>query len=216
MSTDYDWEQWGKQDPYFGVLTNEKYKLEQLTEDAKLEFFKTGEEHVNQVLKVCQQQFQPGFIPKKGLDFGCGVGRILVPLSKIANTVVGLDVSDSMLNEAQKNCQKYSTKNNVIFIKSDDDLSGLEEKFDFIHSFIVFQHIPSSRGIHIFLKLLEHLDSGGIAAIHLVYSKNKFHRNFGIPLVPMAWNFFQNMYQYLRSIFSRILSMPPMQMNIYD
>ena len=21
MSTDYDWEQWGKQDPYFGVLT---------------------------------------------------------------------------------------------------------------------------------------------------------------------------------------------------
>ena len=218
MSTDSDWEQWGKKDPYFGVLTNKKYKLNQLTEDAKAEFFKTGEEHLNYVIKVCKQQFTLDFLPKKAVDFGCGVGRILVPLSEIADIVVGLDVSESMLNEARKNCKKYAQKNNVSFIKSDDNLSLLEGKFNFIHSFIVFQHIPPFRGTRIFLKLMNYLDRGGIAAVHLVYSKTKFNRNLGIPSVPVALNLFKSAYQNLKSILTRAGTniSPPMQMNVYD
>jgi hypothetical protein len=37
----------------------------------------------------------------------------------------------------------------------------LKGKYDFIHSYIVFQHIPVERGKRIFEKLLAHLETGG-------------------------------------------------------
>ncbi len=80
----------------------------------------------------------------RALDFGCGVGRLVIPLSKIAESVTGVDVSESMLNEAISNCDNQNV-NNANFIKADDNLSMLSGKYDFIHSYIVFQHIPTKR-----------------------------------------------------------------------
>lgn len=50
-----------------------------------------------------------------------------------------------------------------------DTLSRLSGSFDFIHSYIVFQHIPPSRGEAIAARLLERLEAGGIAALHFTY-----------------------------------------------
>lgn len=169
MNTDVEWEKWGKSDPYFAVLTHQKFRNENLTPESKEEFFESGKSHVNQVLKTCREHFDQDFEPDAVLDFGCGTGRLVIPFAGIASQVVGLDVSDSMLDEARKNCEEQSLRN-VRLIKSDDNLSNLHGQFDLVNSFIVFQHIPVERGGKLFTRLLDHLNEGGICAIHVLYS----------------------------------------------
>src|SRR5690606_30137204 len=100
MDTDNEWEEWNKTDPYFSVLTNPKFRRQVLTEEAREEFFNSGREDINKVMAICRQHLDPAFTPRRALDFGCGVGRLVVPLSRLAAQVVGLDVSQSMLAEA--------------------------------------------------------------------------------------------------------------------
>jgi SAM-dependent methyltransferase len=185
MSTDVAWEEWGRRDPYFGVITNPKFRRNGLNEDAKREFFNDGETFVNYLLAAIQRNIDPQFRPKRILDFGCGVGRLLVPFARVAEEVVGLDVSPSMLEEARRNCEERQLCN-VRLLPSDDDLSALSGTFDLIQSFIVFQHIPAQRGRAIFGKLLQHLRPGSVGAIHLTYSKTRFASTYGVapPALP--------------------------------
>src|SRR6266404_4403273 len=133
MSTDVAWEEWGRRDPYFGVITDPKFRSSGLNENSKREFFESGESHVHGVLATIRKHIDPGFTPRTVLDFGCGVGRLLVPFAKIADRVVGLDVSSSMLQEAQRNCDDRQLRNVRLFV-SDDALSLLTGTFDLIHS----------------------------------------------------------------------------------
>jgi SAM-dependent methyltransferase len=179
MSTDIAWEEWGKRDPYFGVITDPRFRRSDMDADIKREFFESGESHVSGVLATIRKNVDPGFAPRTVLDFGCGVGRLLIPFAKIAEEVVGLDVSPSMLHEARRNCDEKQL-HNVRLLISDDSLSGLAHTFDLIHSSIVFQHIPVPRGRHLFGKLLQHLRPGGVGAIQLTYSKASFSSTHGL------------------------------------
>jgi SAM-dependent methyltransferase len=187
MSTDGAWEEWGRRDPYFGVITNPKFRRSDLSEEAKQEFLNDGETFVNYLLAAIQRNVDPQFRPRRILDFGCGVGRLLVPFARIAEEVVGLDVSPSMLEEARRNCDERQL-GNVSLLPSDDELSALSGTFDLIQSFIVFQHIPVQRGRAIFDKLLQHLRPGGVGAIHFTYSKTRFASTYGVapPVLPSA------------------------------
>jgi SAM-dependent methyltransferase len=218
MSTDVEWEKWGKMDPYFGVITHDKFRHQNLTDEAKTEFFESGQTHVRYVLEVCRRHLDQGFSPKRVLEFGCGVGRLIIPLAGVAEHVVGLDVSDSMLKEAVKKCNEYSV-NNVSLLKSDDNLSSLDGYFDFIHSFIVFQHIPVERGRSIFANLLDHLEEGGICAIQLTYSKAIFGNNHGVPPVKLP---IKKSLEVIKSLVRRSMRIerpgrdPEIQMNPYN
>jgi 2-polyprenyl-3-methyl-5-hydroxy-6-metoxy-1,4-benzoquinol methylase len=179
LSTDSAWEEWGRRDAYFGVITNPRFRSSELTERTRQEFFESGRWHVRYVMEVIRKHLHPDFVPSRILDFGCGVGRVLLPFAALAHEVVGLDVSPSMLLEARRNCEQHSIAN-VVLLVSDDSLSSLSGGFDLIHSCIVFQHIPLERGRLIFARLLQHMSSGGVAAIQLTYSKSHFAETFGI------------------------------------
>src|SRR5690349_10764378 len=143
--TNRDWEKLAKHEPYFAVITSDKFRSANLTQESKEEFFAGGLKHIHRVLEEVREHIDPSFSVKRALDFGCGVGRVVIPLANIAQEVTGVDVSDSMLKEARKNCEARSIKN-VVLAKSDDNLSLLDGKYDFIHSHLVFQHIPVERG----------------------------------------------------------------------
>jgi SAM-dependent methyltransferase len=179
LSTDRDWEDWGRRDPYYAVLTDPKYRCDKLTEAAKSEFFDSGRVHANHVMSVIRRHFDADCAPKRVLEFGCGVGRVLIPLAEVAQQVVGLDVSPSMLQEAKRNCEERGITN-VELLASNDELSLVTGVFDLIHSYIVFQHIPVVRGRAIFSKLLQHLKPGGVGALQLTYSKRHFASTYGI------------------------------------
>jgi SAM-dependent methyltransferase len=172
LNTDAAWEEWGRRDPYFGVITDPKFRRTEITEQTKREFFESGRLHVAYVMRTIHRYIDPSFAPNAVLDFGCGVGRTLIPFAKLAEQAVGLDVSSAMLQEARSNCDQHQLSN-VSLMASDDSLSSLTQSFDLIHSFIVFQHIPPGRGKEIFRNLLTHLRSGGVGAVHCCHSKSR-------------------------------------------
>jgi SAM-dependent methyltransferase len=186
MSTDAAWEEWGRRDPYFGVITDPRFRRSRIDEDAEREFFASGGPYVQHVLTKIRKHINPEFVPRSVLDFGCGVGRLLGAFAAIAEDVVGVDVSKSMLQEASRNCNRLGL-HNVRLLQSDDDLSQVTGTFDLVHSFIVFQHIPVERGRAIFGKLLRYIRPGGVGAIHLTYSKTRYAATYGVapPELPL-------------------------------
>ena len=212
--TDDSWEYYGKHDPYFGVLTQERFTTKKLTDETKREFFASGERYVGAVLKTIHDCLDPTFRPRRALDFGCGVGRLALPLARICDSVVGVDVSDSMLAEARNNAKKQGLAN-VLFVKGDDSLSRVSETFDFVHSFIVFQHIPPGRGVAIFKRLVDFLRDDGIGALHVTYSYSGAvsRRRRLLKAAKQSVPFFAGVVNVLKK---RPLLEPIMQMNEYD
>ncbi len=167
---DRSWEYYGENDPYYGVCTEQKYQRDHLTGIGLEEFFKSGERHVDSLVASIRQYIDPSFEPKRALDFGCGVGRVLISLARVSDWVVGVDVSRAMLQEAEKNCSLQGVEN-VEFVLSDDALTRVSGTFDLVHSFIVFQHIPRKRGEQIFRKLVRMVGENGVGALHVVYDR---------------------------------------------
>ncbi len=211
FDTDRNWEKFGKNDPYYGVLTDDKYRKSKLTNESKEDFFTSGYEYIDLVLKKIKENIDSDYSVRKALDFGCGVGRLVIPLSEVAETVTGVDISESMLHEARKNCDDRAISN-IDLVKSDDALSSVKGKFDLIHSFIVFQHIPVKRGERIFENLIEKMEDGGVGVVHFTYAKNSKIKNliyFIKGYLPFAGNI-------INVIRGRGIREPQMQMNNYD
>ena len=217
-SDDIEWESFGQKDPYFGVLTDKKYMAKNLDESLLEEFFKSGEDHLDSILATIKRTLNSNFSPSSCLDFGCGVGRLLLPMSKRFSRVIGVDVSKSMIKEAKKNCNKHGAINVELF-ESDDRLSNLSGKFDLIHSFTVFQHILPNRGEKIIRQLIDRLNEKGVFVLHVtycwrapLYKKWFYNAKRSIPFIYDLINLikrrplnypFMRMYQYnLERIFS--------------
>jgi 2-polyprenyl-3-methyl-5-hydroxy-6-metoxy-1,4-benzoquinol methylase len=173
--TDKEWEHFGRTDPYWGVLTTERFRRENLTDEAREEFFTSGRRNVRHFLHAIRRCVAPGFEPARAraLDFGCGVGRLTLALAEECESVVGVDVSDSMLAEAQRNVDARRLAH-VRLVQVDDQLSQLDGEFDLIVSYIVLQHVPPQRGQEIFQKLVGRLAPGGVGAVHVTYSNAIF------------------------------------------
>lgn len=166
------WKNIGKTDPYFGVLTHEEYRSENLDDNSKQAFFASGERHINRVAKVFNEMFpKQVFQPVNALDFGCGIGRLSLALAGHCQQVMGVDVSPAMLVEAQAN-QVSRGINNVRFQLVSENSGFLSEQYDYIHSSMVFQHIHPNDGMEILNHLLFHLSSGGKAFLQITYHTN--------------------------------------------
>lgn len=209
---DREWEKFGRKNPYYGVLSGEKFREDKLNDDSLTDFFKSGQDYIDFVLKTIKTSVYPEFSPSTALDFGCGVGRCSIPLACVCQSVVGVDVSDSMLNEARKNCSEQSIKN-LELVKSDDTLSRVSGPFDLVHSSLVFLHIPPKRGERIFARLIELLSDNGVGAIQFVYNREetgllkimgRFRKK--IPLLHYCVNL----------LYGKPLLDPLMEKNVYD
>ncbi len=214
MSTDADWQAWGKRDPYYGVLTEERYRDGRLTPEALEAFFRSGREHLAEILASCRRHLGE-VSTRRSLDFGCGVGRVLIPLSELAEVCVGVDVATAMLDEAAHNCAKFQ-RHNVRLARTLEELPPAPEgSFTFVHSYIVLQHLEPRRGLNIIQALLARLAAGGVAALHVTYAQAKHRANFGArPWAKRLERSVRGPLAYLRERLGR--REPRMQMNAYD
>jgi SAM-dependent methyltransferase len=158
------WKRFGEIDPYFGVLSTPEYRSDKITEAAREEFFLTGEAHVKKVLEKLRG-INPAFHPARSLDFGCGVGRITIPLARESASVLGVDVAPGMISEAQKNAHERGA-GNVSFAHT---VTG---QFSLVHSYIVFQHIPPKRGLKVLTDLASRVERGGMIVLQLPYYRD--------------------------------------------
>lgn len=213
-NTDSTWGYWGKTDPYFGVITHEPFTRGRMDEPARTRFFASGQRYIEFALNTVSRYVDPDFRPTRALDFGCGVGRLTIPLADVCDSVVGVDVSDGMLEEARANVERCALTN-VSFVKGDPELSQVTGKFDFLNSLIVFQHIPPPRGEAILRRMLELLTDGGVGALQFTYGfasgtpRARQALAQAYKSVPLLWSA-RNLVK------GRPFGEPLMQMNAYD
>lgn len=211
-STDKAWNALGAEKPYYSAVTSGEYLENSDSEKMVARFMATGEESIRAVFGVIHSGIDQAFQPKRAVDFGCGPGRFVIALAKRCEEVVGLDISDPMLREAGKNVSARNIAN-VTLAKSDDDLTALRGFYDFIHSYIVFQHIPVIRGEQILVRLLDHLAQEGIAVLHFTYA-----RQASVPrrVVHAARKYVPLGNGIVNVLQGQKFSHPMMQMNAYD
>jgi SAM-dependent methyltransferase len=165
---DESWRRFGKEDPYFGVLTAERFRKENLDEAALSDFFASGEHHVAHILDIARRHVTTDPAMGSAVDFGCGVGRLVLPLARHYGHATGIDISEDYIAEAMRNCRKAGVAN-VDFRESVDQLAAEGRRFDLAHSCIVFNHIPWARGREIVGGLYALLNPGGVLAIQVLH-----------------------------------------------
>jgi 2-polyprenyl-3-methyl-5-hydroxy-6-metoxy-1,4-benzoquinol methylase len=150
----------GEMEPYWSVVTHDDY-LRQNIEQNLNAFYASGESTVVGTLAcLARNQIDVAGI-RRALDYGCGVGRLTVPLAERFPTVTGIDVSESHIAHARRYAADRQVEN-VDFVQLTeleqlDSLTGI----DFILSFIVLQHNPPPVIAFILRKLLKALNPGG-------------------------------------------------------
>lgn len=170
------WNALGQAEPFFGVLTYERYRSNAMDADALAEFRATGEQDISTLFSRIQQTFGiDTFRPERALEFGCGVGRQTLALAGRAGRVVGVDVSEGMLEQARAIRDELGLPN-VTLVRADDahDLSrNLSGTFDLVHSYIVFQHMAPAEQLSVTQVLLDHVAPSGVVSLHYVYLRGR-------------------------------------------
>lgn len=183
-----NWDHFGKEDPYWAILTNADKKGNRWNEE---DFFKTGRKKIGlQITKL--SRLTPDLKFGSALDFGCGAGRLTQALANHFDHVVGVDIATSMIDLANAK----NKKNNCSYILNEkNDLSLFEsEKFDLIYSIITLQHMQPQYAKNYIIEFLRVLKSNGVAifqvpskpdagTLHYHNSKSKIVRKL-LNLIP--------------------------------
>ena len=136
------WGQFGNENPMHYILTDKDNWNPQ-------EFYQTGIDYVENNIGSL---FQPS---TSILDFGCGTGRLSEAFTKYFDRVVGVDISEGMLETAKQ----YTNGRVEYILNKKDDLSIFEDQtFDTIFSLITLQHMPNAlqeKYLREFLRILK-------------------------------------------------------------
>jgi SAM-dependent methyltransferase len=162
-NTDADWQELGRSQPYWGVLTHPDFLSENITADKIEELYASGRDYIAGI--VAQLERLTGARPSgRALDFGCGVGRLAEAMADYADEVNGLDISPDMLATARQRGSKVNYTSELP-----------DGQFDWINTYIVLQHIPPDRGLQILEELLSRLAPGGMVSIQLTVWRDSRH-----------------------------------------
>jgi len=159
-----NWDQLGKDDPLWIVLTDPSKKGGRW--DPK-DFFATGEAEIDE--HVIGYLNARGISVTRGaaLDFGCGVGRLSQGLARHFEEVHGVDISPSMVEHARR-FNRYGQKVQY-HVNSTQHLADFKDNsIDLIYSNITLQHIEprhAKRFIEDFVRVLR---PGGIALFQVI------------------------------------------------
>lgn len=155
-----EWENNAEADAFWVILTDSKYYGRKWNVD---EFFATGDEEIGRVFNFMKERGIDVSSWGSFLDFGCGVGRNSKALRKRFDGGFGLDISDKMIELAQKYVQGVK----FIVNKSDCLDQFANDSIDFIYSHIVLQHIPNEfkkKYMNDFLRIIK---PGGLAVFQI-------------------------------------------------
>ena len=146
-----DWNERAGEDAYYYVAFGRREQDDE-------EFFASGSD----IVKGMEFELKRLRGRDAALEIGCGPGRLLRPLSRHFTQIHGVDVSDQMIRMAEERLR--DTPNAHPHHTSGSDLALFpDEKFDFVYSYAVFQHIPSREVVFSYLREARRvLKSGGV------------------------------------------------------
>jgi SAM-dependent methyltransferase len=156
-----EWDRRAREDAYFyAAFARRRQSSEEFLASAAEVAAKLERELVRVPAEVPRQS-------RRALEIGCGPGRLMLAMSRYFSEIHGVDISREMLARARLNLQSLPHAHLHVTPGSglpmfDDDV------FDFVYSYIVFQHIPDRETVWSYLsESLRVLRAGGILCCQL-------------------------------------------------
>lgn len=164
--TGADWEKLAQENAYWAVLTEDEFR-EKPTPERLASFFARGRDNLDEIKREIVALY-PDFGPRfeTVIDFGCGAGRLLVPMARSARKAYGVDISPTMRKLAASNAKSFGLRN-IECVATAEELLGRGVKADWLSSIIVLQHIEPRRGYFIINDLLQCVKPGGFVSLHV-------------------------------------------------
>jgi len=154
------WVQLGNEDAHWSVITDDKFRKKSLDNHIG-DFFETGEGTIARLEAALERVGTSLSEIDLAMDFGCGVGRLSIPLGRKVRHVLGVDISEAHLRTAKANMERFDCNNVELFnVKSLEDMSDFQ-RFDLVISMIVLQHNPPPVMLKILTDLCSSVKSGG-------------------------------------------------------
>jgi ubiquinone/menaquinone biosynthesis C-methylase UbiE len=165
------WERFAAREPYFAVLTSPQFLRQNLTPENERAFFESGDALVASMFRAIELQLSPYFNPSAILEYGCGAGRLVLPLARRAarnaGSVAAVDRSPAMLGAARHEAERRGVSN-VEFLTPGQLFSG-NRTFDFITCYFVLQRLPPGQGLPLLEALLNRLTPKGVGVFHVPF-----------------------------------------------
>jgi ubiquinone/menaquinone biosynthesis C-methylase UbiE len=186
MANDPDprWERFAAREPYFAVLTAPQFLRQNLTPEDERAFFDSGDALVAAMFRAIELQLSPYFNPSAILEYGCGAGRLVIPLARRsarnAGSVTAVDRSPAMLAAARQAVDRHAVSN-VEFLAPGELFSG-NRRFDFVTCYFVLQRLPPGEGLPLLTALLDRLTPRGVGVFHV-----PFRSTVAGPLRALRW-----------------------------
>ncbi|HEY1833397.1 MAG TPA: class I SAM-dependent methyltransferase [Solirubrobacteraceae bacterium] len=128
--------------------------------------FQNGRTSAERLARAVETETGVALDGRRVLDYGCGVGRLALPLAERCEHVYGLDVTLGVLEEAAANAERLGV-GNAEWLEA-DRLASLSGSYDFVLTVHVLQHIPTRQGERIVSQLVAGLAPGGVGYINVV------------------------------------------------
>ncbi len=161
------WQHLGQTEPYWSVLTSDRYFIETFHQNRDA-FFATGEVEVQAFESTVARAGLSFPSNARCLELGCGVGRVTAALAKRFTEVVAVDVSQPHLNIAKNELARLQPTNKIDYQQL-NQLSQMQNlgSFDVVYTKIVLQHNPPPVINYLLKSMLNSLNPGGIALFQL-------------------------------------------------
>lgn len=160
------WERFAAREPYFAVLTDPRFLRANFDDAASRDFFQSGEALVGEIIATADKV--AGAIGRvTALEYGCGAGRLAIPLTRAAHRVTAVDISPAMLAEARENAAMAEVEN-LAFL-TPRELFASNERFDLVTCYLVFQRLPIEDGLQLLRALLDRIGSRGVGVFQFPF-----------------------------------------------
>jgi 2-polyprenyl-3-methyl-5-hydroxy-6-metoxy-1,4-benzoquinol methylase len=134
-----EWKKLGEDDPYWSVLSEERYRSKRLSEQEIAEFLSSGRDSAG-LIDLFEARSRSTINRGTCFELGCGVGRVTCHLSKMFQRVIAADISPGNIELCRNNLAASGISNvECLLIDELDDYKSLPQ-FDFMFSVIVLQH----------------------------------------------------------------------------
>jgi 2-polyprenyl-3-methyl-5-hydroxy-6-metoxy-1,4-benzoquinol methylase len=165
VEPDPDFDAFAAREPFFAVITDPGYQSRRLTAEARGRFFADGEAIVEAMYRTVSLSLDPYFAPTAVLEYGCGAGRLALPMARRAaqrgGHLTASDRSPAMLEHAARHAAEGGITN-ISFVSPGDLLGDASRRFDFVACYLVLQRLKPADGLVLVRSLLSTLLPGGV------------------------------------------------------
>lgn len=179
-----DWDTLGASDPLWAVYVTKSarhggWDLE--------EFLATGRREVRDSWeRFADATGQPPSRDSIVVDFGCGVGRLSTALAERTAGVVGIDISEAMLQAAREVIPREARPRIWMIASASPTLPLGDGTADLVYTSLVLQHMPSHLALGYVRDFMRVLKPGGYAFVQVAEQPDSSLKGTAFRLLP-AW-----------------------------